>query len=150
MILPFLLGMTKVTWIGYVLSLAIAVIGIVIQTMMQSRKIGRKEKIFSKKIKEEVSMESEVEKARMWLEEDESEEEEMETTENEDDVASGTTVTEIFDIDDLDAKKKDNLDSDEIERIEIPEPEEGYLDDDDDIEIFETGESGITKLDDID
>lgn len=76
MILPFLLGMTKVTWIGYVLSLAIAVIGIVIQTMMQSRKIGRKEKIFSKKIKEEVSMESEVEKARMWLEEDESEEEE--------------------------------------------------------------------------
>ena len=143
MILPFLLGMTKVTWIGYVLSLAIAVIGIVIQTMMQSRKIGRKEKIFSKKIKEEVSMESEVEKARMWLEEDESEEEEMETTENDDDVASGTTVTDIFD-------KKDNLDSDEIERIEIPEPEEGYLDDDDDIEIFETGESGITKLDDID
>ena len=74
----------------------------------------------------------------------------METTENEDDVASGTTVTEIFDIDDLDAKKKDNLDSDEIERIDIPEPEEGYLDDDDDIEIFETGESGITELDDID
>lgn len=70
----------------------------------------------------------------------------METTENEDDVASGTTVTEIFDIDDLDAKKKDNLDSDEIERIEIPEPEEGYLDDDDDIEIFETGESRNYKV----
>ena len=149
MILPFLLGMTKVTWIGYVLSAAIAVIGIVIQTMMQSRKIGKKEKIFSKKIKEEVSMESEVEKARMMLEDDEPEEEDMEKTEHEDGGSAGTTVTEIFDIDDLDAKK-DDLDSDEIERIEIPEPENGYLDDDDDIEIFETGESGIREMDDID
>ena len=65
MALPFLLGMTKIGWIGYVMSAAIAVIGITVQTMMQSRKIGKREKIFSKKIKEQVSMESEVEKARM-------------------------------------------------------------------------------------
>ena len=63
MALPLVCGMTKIGWIGYVMSAAIAVIGIVVQTMMQSRKIGKKEKIFSKKIKEQVSMESEVEKA---------------------------------------------------------------------------------------
>ncbi len=146
MILPFLLGMTKLSWIGYVLSAAIAVIGIVVQTMMQSRKIGKKEKIFSKKIKEEVSMESEVEKARMILEEDEPEEEEKGNTE--DSGTGETTVTEIFDIDDLDAKKQDDPDDDVIERIDIPEPEEGYLDDD--VEIFDRGDSDIGELDDID
>ena len=146
MILPFLLGMTKVSWIGYVLSAAIAVIGIVIQTMMQSRKIGKKEKIFAKKIKEEVSMESEVEKARMILEEDETEEETKEASE---DAGTGeTTVTEIFDIDDLDEKKHDDQDDDVIERIDVPEKEEGYLDDD--VEIFDKGDSDIGELDDID
>ena len=146
MILPFLLGMTKVSWIGYVLSAAIAVIGIVIQTMMQSRKIGKKEKIFAKKIKEEVSMESEVEKARMILEEDETEED---TKEDSKDAGTGeTTVTEIFDIDDLDEKKQDDRDDDVIERIDIPESEEGYLDDD--VEIFDKGDSEIGELDDID
>ncbi len=74
MALPFLCGMTKIGWIGYVMSAAIAVIGIAVQTMMQSRKIGKKEKIFSKKIKEQVSMESEVEKARMLLDDGELEE----------------------------------------------------------------------------
>ena len=48
MALPFVCGMTKIGWIGYVMSAAIAVIGIVVQTMMQSRKIGKKERIFSK------------------------------------------------------------------------------------------------------
>ena len=57
MALPFLLGMTKIGWIGYVMSAAIAVIGITVQTMMQSRKIGKREKIFSKKIKESMTSE---------------------------------------------------------------------------------------------
>ena len=42
--------------------------------MMHSRKIGKKEEVYSKKVKEEVSRESEVEKARMILEEDEEDE----------------------------------------------------------------------------
>ena len=58
MALPFVCGMTKIGWIGYVMSAAIAVIGIVVQTMMQSRKIGKKEKIFSKKIKESMTSEN--------------------------------------------------------------------------------------------
>ena len=49
--------------------------------MMQSRKIGKREKIFSKKIKEQVSMESEVEKARMLLDDGDVEESPEEETE---------------------------------------------------------------------
>ena len=63
------------TWsgIGIVIGAVIAVIGIIVQFMMHSRKIGKKEEVYSKKVKEEVSRESEVEKARMILEEDEEE-----------------------------------------------------------------------------
>lgn len=80
MALPFLLGMTKIGWIGYVMSAAIAVIGITVQTMMQSRKIGKRKNIFEK-IKEQVSMESEVEKARMLLDDGDVEESQEEETE---------------------------------------------------------------------
>ena len=38
--------------------------------MMQSRKIGKKEKVYSRQIREEVSRESEVERARQILDED--------------------------------------------------------------------------------
>ena len=54
-------------------------IGWMIQTMMHSRKVGKKEKIYSRKVRDQESMESEVEKARMVLDED------MEDSEDEDD-----------------------------------------------------------------
>ena len=73
MALPVLFGMGGNVWIGYALSAAFLVIGCVIQTMMHSRKVGKKERIYSKKVKEEVSMESEVEKARMMLDDDDVE-----------------------------------------------------------------------------
>ena len=73
MALPVLFGMGGNVWIGYALSAAFFVIGCVIQTMMHSRKVGKKERIYSKKVKEEVSMESEVEKARMMLDDDDVE-----------------------------------------------------------------------------
>lgn len=154
MALPFVLGMTKISWIGYVLSVAIAVIGIVVQTMMQSRKIGKKEKIFSKKIKEQVSMESEVEKARMLLDDGEAEEsstseaEEQETQAEEEE----ESVTEILDVDadEVDAEEPDEDESDTEEKL-LDEPEGGFLDEDD-VEIFETDDSDVVVLhaDDID
>ena len=147
----------KIGWIGYVMSAAIAVIGIVVQTMMQSRKIGKKEKIFSKKIKEQVSMESEVEKARMLLDDGEPEESmeaagNKEKTDNAEDTDKEETVTEIFDLDDT-KPDEDNLDDDEdvvtVEKTD--EPEDGFLDEDD-VEIFETDDSDVVVFhpDDID
>ena len=79
MALPVLFGMSNTVWIGYALSAAFAVIGWMIQTMMHSRKVGKKEKIYSRKVRDQESMESEVEKARMVLDED------MEDSEDEDD-----------------------------------------------------------------
>ena len=51
------------------------------QFMMQSRKVGKKEKVYSRKVKEEVSRESEVEKARMMLDDEEDEEDVFEDPE---------------------------------------------------------------------
>lgn len=155
MALPFVLGMTKISWIGYVMSAAIAVIGIVVQTMMQSRKIGKKEKIFSKKIKEQVSMESEVEKARMLLDDGEpegssAEPEQEEKTEDAEETEE--TVTEIFDVDDDKPEADDpEADDDIVENGNTDEPEDGFLDEDD-VEIFETDDSDVVVLhaDDID
>lgn len=155
MALPFVLGMTKISWIGYVMSAAIAVIGIVVQTMMQSRKIGKKEKIFSKKIKEQVSMESEVEKARMLLDDGEpegssAEPEQEEKTEDAEETEE--TVTEIFDVDDDKPEADDpEADDDIVENGNTDDPEDGFLDEDD-VEIFETDDSDVVVLhaDDID
>ena len=69
-----LIGMEKNNLVGYGISIVLAVAGIIVQFMMHSRKIGKKEEVYSKKVKEEVSRESEVEKARMILEEDEEDE----------------------------------------------------------------------------
>ena len=69
-----LMGMEKNILVGYGISIVLAVAGIIVQFMMHSRKIGKKEEVYSKKVKEEVSRESEVEKARMILEEDEEDE----------------------------------------------------------------------------
>ena len=157
MALPFLLGMTKIGWIGYVMSAAIAVIGITVQTMMQSRKIGKREKKFSKKIKEQVSMESEVEKARMLLDDgdvEESPEEETKAGDQEDQGDQGEpeeTVTEIFDIDDDKPEPEDTDDEENVDDKMTDVPEGGFLDEDD-VEIFETDDSDVVVLhaDDID
>ncbi len=47
-----------------------AILGIVVQFMMKSREVGKKEKRYSEAVKEEKSVETEVEKARMLLEDD--------------------------------------------------------------------------------
>lgn len=65
-----LAGLGDSSWIGLVIGVAIAVIGIIVQFMMQSRKVGKKEKNYSEKVKEQDSMESEVEKARHLLDDD--------------------------------------------------------------------------------
>ena len=154
MALPFLLGMTKIGWIGYVMSAAIAVIGITVQTMMQSRKIGKREKIFSKKIKEQVSMESEVEKARMLLDDGDVEESPEEETEagdqgdqgdQEDQGEPEETVTEIFDIDDDKPEPEDTDDEENVDDKMTDVPEGGFLDEDD-VEIFETDDSDVVVL----
>ena len=151
MVLPFLLGMTKISWIGYVMSAAIAVIGITVQTMMQSRKIGKREKIFSKKIKEQVSMESEVEKARMLLDDGDVEESPEEVPEAGEQGEPEETVTEIFDIDDDKPEPEDTDDEENVDVKMTDVPEGGFLDEDD-VEIFETDDSDVVVLhaDDID
>lgn len=65
-----LTGVSLPGWAGLLAGIVIAVIGIMVQFMMHSRKIGKKEKVYSKKIKEQDSMESEVEKARKLLDDD--------------------------------------------------------------------------------
>lgn len=54
----------------YILWAVLTVLGVVVQFMMKSREIGRKEKKFSQEVKEQSSMESEVEKARLILDDD--------------------------------------------------------------------------------
>lgn len=78
----------KIWWIGYAISAALVLIGIWVQFMMHSRKIGKKEKVYAKQVREEVSRESEVERARQMLEDDEEDEEDEESgaKENEDDI----------------------------------------------------------------
>ena len=76
-----LAGLNQNVWIGYGISILIALIGMWAQFMMQSRKVGKKEKVYSRKVKEEVSRESEVEKARMMLEDEEDEEDVFEDPE---------------------------------------------------------------------
>lgn len=67
-------GLVSPVWLGYAIGAGIAIIGMLIQFMMHSRKIGKKEKVYASEIKEKASVESEVEKARNILEEDEEEE----------------------------------------------------------------------------
>ena len=76
-----LAGITDPSWLKYAAGVVLAFVGLMIQFMMQSSKIGKKERIKSEHIKEQVSMENEVEKARMILDEDEAEPEETEEPE---------------------------------------------------------------------
>lgn len=68
-----LTGLHAAFWMNYVLGAVLAVLGAGVQFMMHSRKVGRREKIYSDGVKEKDSVESEVEKARSILEEDEDE-----------------------------------------------------------------------------
>ena len=83
-----------------------------IQFMMQSSKIGKKERIKSEHIKEQVSMENEVEKARMILDEDEAKPEEAEDPEGylDEDEDFSDDKSEDIEIRDLDL---DDIPSDE-------------------------------------
>ena len=71
-------------WISYAISAALALIGIWVQFMMHSRKIGKREKVYARQVREEVSRESEVERARMILEDDEEDEDDSEDRDEDD------------------------------------------------------------------
>ena len=66
-----LIGLEDKMWIGYVVAAILAGIGLLIQLLMQSGKVKKKDKMHAQKVKEEDSRESDVEKARMILDEDE-------------------------------------------------------------------------------
>lgn len=69
-----LIGMGDKIWIGYIVAVVLAGLGILVQLLMQSGKIKKKDKQHSEKVKEEDSRESEVEKARMILDDELDEE----------------------------------------------------------------------------
>ena len=69
-----LIGLDDKKWIGYIVAVVFAGLGLLVQLLMQSGKIKKKDKIHAQKVKEEDSRESDVEKARMILEEDNGEE----------------------------------------------------------------------------
>ena len=65
-------------WPGYAIGAVAAILGMVVQFMMHSRKVGKKEKVYAEQVKEADSVESEVEKARMVLADPEEPEDEDE------------------------------------------------------------------------
>lgn len=87
------IGFDGVPWLKYILSVALVVVCIMVQSMLQSRKVGKKEKVFAEKFREEASMESEVERARMILDDGEEEEPSEGMEESEDDL--DIEITEI-------------------------------------------------------
>lgn len=67
-------GVGAELWMRYAAGAAFIVLGMGVQFVMHSRKIGKKEKIYAEENKEKNSVESEVEKARMILDDDDEEE----------------------------------------------------------------------------
>ncbi len=67
-------GLSGKPWMSYAAGGLLFVLGMGVQFLMQSRKIGRKEKSYADEKREKDSVESEVEKARNILKEDEEEE----------------------------------------------------------------------------
>lgn len=65
-------------WPGYAIGAVAAILGMAVQFMMHSRKVGKKEKVYAEQVKEADSVESEVEKARMVLDDPEEPEDEDE------------------------------------------------------------------------
>ena len=107
-------------WIGYGIGLAIAVIGIIVQFVMYSKKQGKKDKQRSKKAKAVDSRETEVEKARRLLENSDDELDEYldELTDDDEDA--------LEDIEDAEDSGEDQEYLDDYD-VDIE-----YLDDDDD------------------
>lgn len=99
-VIPQIAGIEGLPWLGYAIGAALAVIGICIQFVMHSRKIGKKEKIQADKIKEMDSMESEVEKARTILEEDDMDEDMDEDSDSNYGAYGGDKDIEIVSLDD--------------------------------------------------
>lgn len=89
-----LAGLDDNQFIGFGIAAALAIIGMIVQFMLHSRKVGKKEKMHARKFREKDSMESEVEKARMLLDDDEDEEQEQKN--------SGKQFDDIEILDDLD------------------------------------------------
>lgn len=67
----------EASWLGCAVGAVLLAAGMAVQFMLHSRKVGRKEKVYSKQVKEKDSVESEVEKARMILDDSEEEEEDQ-------------------------------------------------------------------------
>lgn len=65
-----LAGMEDMVLLTYGAGIILAVLGMSVQFMAKSREVGRKEKRYSEAVKEEKSMETEVEKARMLLDDE--------------------------------------------------------------------------------
>lgn len=63
-------GMDGNILITVLISLVLAVIGLVVQFMMKSREVGKKERLYSESFREKESMETEVERARMLLDDE--------------------------------------------------------------------------------
>lgn len=72
------LGVNVQPILGCILGAILAILGIWVQFILHSRRVGRYEKIYAKKVKEEESRELEVEQARKLLEEEDTEPEERE------------------------------------------------------------------------
>ena len=63
-------GLDSVVWLSYAATAVLVVVFALSQFMMQSRKIGKKEKVYSARVRKADSIESEVEKMRMLLDDD--------------------------------------------------------------------------------
>lgn len=79
-----LLGLDAKMWIGYIVAVVLAIAGVFIQLLMQSGKIKKKDRQYSQKVKEEASRESDVEKARMILDDEDMELEIVENVDTDD------------------------------------------------------------------
>ncbi len=62
--------------VSYVIAIVLVILGMWLQFWMHSRKIGREEAAYAEKVREENSVESEVEQARSLLDDDEEDEDE--------------------------------------------------------------------------
>lgn len=63
-------GLDRNILLTVLISLILAIVGLIVQFMMKSREVGKKERIYSKNFREKESMETEVERARMLLDDE--------------------------------------------------------------------------------
>lgn len=122
--------------ITIVISVVLAIVGLIVQFMLKSREVGKKEKLYSKEFREKESMETEVEKARMLLDGEDGGKKTSSKGQGEEDegyLDEGYLDDDASDegfLDEEDASDEGFLDDDD-------ESDEGFLDDDDDITFVE-------------